>query len=174
MKSDLYKIPAPSWSDFFPLLQSTPSRSFIFAFYTAFGNNYHQLHLQWVVTADSGAVNIPTPAIFQKHAYNFFLFFKAGRMAHWPSERRQRLIRTIVLSPATVIYKPRLLSRWNSPNVSLPSFYYGWFLAVFCLNTHKDLKFGPAEELDVRSINQEKQKEITISMLNKWLICSLA
>ena len=39
MKSDLYKIPAPSLSDFFPLLQSSPSPSFIFAFYTAFGNN---------------------------------------------------------------------------------------------------------------------------------------
>ena len=39
MKSDLYMIPAPSLSDFFPLLQSSPSPSFIFAFYTAFGNN---------------------------------------------------------------------------------------------------------------------------------------
>ena len=39
-------------------------------------------YIQGYLTADSGAVNIPTLAIFQKHAYNFFLFFKEG---HWPT-----------------------------------------------------------------------------------------
>ena len=34
------------------------------------------MYLQCVVTADSGAVNIPKPAIFQRHAYNFFFFLR--------------------------------------------------------------------------------------------------
>ena len=41
------------------------------------------------MTADSGAVNIPTPAIFQRHAYNFFFFFL--RQANGPLALRKSL-----------------------------------------------------------------------------------
>ena len=40
------------------------------------------------MTADSGAVNIPTPAIFQRHAYNFFFFL---RQANGPLAFRKTL-----------------------------------------------------------------------------------
>ena len=40
------------------------------------------------MTADSGAVNIPTPAIFQGHAYNFFFFL---RQANGPLAFRKTL-----------------------------------------------------------------------------------
>ena len=35
---------------------------------------------------------------------------------------------------------------------------------------HKGLKFSSPKVLDVSNINQGKHKEITINMLNKWLI----
>ena len=40
------------------------------------------------MTADSGAVNIPTPGIFQGHAYNFFFFL---RQANGPLAFRKTL-----------------------------------------------------------------------------------
>ena len=57
------------------------------------------------MTAGSGAVNIATPEIFRRHTQNVFLRQATGPLAF----RKTLKVNTTVLSPATVIYKPRFL-----------------------------------------------------------------